>query len=136
MPDPAPILLVEDTLDGQVIYQVALEHAGYAVTTAANGYDALLEMRRQRPALVLLDLLLPGVDGWDVMREIRDDDTLRDVPVVCITAQAFPELRERAFALGCRSYLVKPLAPRDLLNEVRMLLGEPHSRSRARQRQL
>jgi two-component system, cell cycle response regulator DivK len=122
---PADVLIVEDNADGRTIYSSILEHAGYQVRVASDGDEALRILGATPPRLVVLDIVLPVIDGWSVMEQMRDDAGLGAVPIICVTAQAFAEHRDRALALGCRRFLPKPLAPRRLLEEIEEILGPP-----------
>ena len=81
---------------------------------AKDGAEALEEVRRQRPSLVLLDVMMPGIDGWDVAEQLAADAGTRDIPVVFLSARAAPEDRLRAQRLGAVGYVVKPFDPLEL----------------------
>ena len=122
--DTAPrILLAEDNSDNQLIYATLLRHVGYDVRIAEHGADAVAIAASWEPALVLMDLALPGLDGWEAAARIRASPRVGDVPILALTAHAMPEMRERALAAGFRDYLVKPIAPQDVLVAVRAALG-------------
>jgi len=92
------------------------------VLEAKDGAEALEEVRRQRPSLVLLDVMMPGVDGWDVAAQLAADAVTRDIPVVFLSARAAPEDRLRAQRLGAVGYVVKPFDPVELAGIVRDVL--------------
>ena len=119
---PAPVLLVDDEPSIRAICRVNLEGDGLRVLEAKDGAEALEEVRRQRPSLVLLDVMMPGVDGWDVAAQLAADAVTRDIPVVFLSARAAPEDRLRAQRLGAVGYVVKPFDPVELAGIVRDVL--------------
>lgn len=124
MTEPAPtVLLVEDNLDNRAVYVTMLKHYGYEVLEAADGEEAVRITKEAAPDLILMDVSLPGVDGWTATERIREDPETRDIPVVAVTAHALPEHRRKAESVGCQGYLTKPCAPRRLLEEVERLTG-------------
>jgi CheY-like chemotaxis protein len=119
---PVPVLLVDDEPAIRTICRVNLEGDGFAVLEAKDGAEALEEVRRQRPSLVLLDVMMPGVDGWDVAETLASDVGMRDIPVVFLSARVAPEDRLRAQELGAVGYVVKPFDPLELAGTVRDVL--------------
>jgi len=117
------ILVVDDFADGRELAVDALTHAGFRVAEAENGIEALEHAQRLAPALILMDLALPGVDGWEVIRRLRADARTREIPVVALTAHALKTQAERAREAGCRGFLTKPCSPRMLVDEVRRIVG-------------
>lgn len=118
----APVLLVDDEPSIRAICRVNLEGDGLAVLEAKDGAEALEEVRRRRPSLVLLDVMMPGVDGWDVAEQLAADAETRHIPVVFLSARAAPEDRLRAHQLGAVGYVVKPFDPLHLSGIVRDVL--------------
>jgi CheY-like chemotaxis protein len=116
------VLLVDDERSIRTICRVNLEGDGLAVNEATDGAEALEEVRRERPSLVLLDVMMPGVDGWSVAEQLAADDETRDSPVVFLSARAAREDRERAQELGAVGYVVKPFDPLELAGIVRDVL--------------
>ena len=116
------VLLVDDERSIRTICRVNLEGDGLAVTEAADGAEALEVVRRARPSVVLLDVMMPGVDGWDVAEQLAADDETRAIPVVFLSARAAPEDRLRAQELGAVGYVVKPFDPLELAGIVRDVL--------------
>jgi CheY-like chemotaxis protein len=92
------------------------------VLEAKDGAEALAEIKRQRPSLVLLDVMMPGIDGWSVAARLAADETVRDIPVVFLSARAADEDRLRAQELGAVGYVVKPFDPVELAGVVRDVL--------------
>ena len=121
--DAAPlVLLVDDERAIRTICRVNLEGDGLAVAEAADGVEALEAVKRARPSLVLLDVMMPGVDGWSVAEQLASDDETRDLPVVFLSARAALEDRLRAQELGAVGYVVKPFDPVELAGMVRGVL--------------
>jgi len=116
------VLLVDDERSIRTICRVNLEGDGLAVTEAADGAQALEAVTRSRPSLVLLDVMMPGVDGWGVAEQLAADDQTRQIPVVFLSARAAYEDRLRAQELGAVGYVVKPFDPLELAGLVRDVL--------------
>lgn len=117
------ILLVEDNADNRTIYGTILRHVGYTVAEAASGEEGLRLARDLVPALVLMDVAMPGIDGWEATRILKGDPFTAAIPVVALTAHAMTEDRRRAEEVGCDGYLSKPIEPRRVVDEVRRLVG-------------
>ena len=121
--DPhASILLVEDEQDLQELLAYNLSREGYDVTTASTGEEALRHARARRPDLILLDLMLPGMDGLEVCRALRSRDTTADVPVIMLTAKGEERDIVRGLELGADDYVTKPFSPRVLLARIAAVL--------------
>ena len=116
------ILVVDDEAKIVRIVQAYLERDGYTVLTAADGRTALDLARRERPALIILDLMLPEISGWDVCRAVRRDDVLADLPIIMLTARDETTDRIVGLELGADDYLVKPFDPNELLARVHAVL--------------
>lgn len=116
------ILVVDDEPDITALVAYHLARAGYRVSTAANGTEALRLARTERPDLVILDLMLPGVSGYDVLAELRRLDETRDVGVILLTARREEVDRIRGLTLGADDYLTKPFSPAELSLRVAALL--------------
>jgi len=123
---PTPkVLLIEDDEASQYIYGTLLRRHGFDVRSARFGGAGLDAARADPPDVVLLDLGLPGVDGFHVLRELKGDPATCHVPVVVITVHAFEHDRERAMAAGCDVFLAKPLPPSELLAILRRTIALP-----------
>ena len=119
------ILLVEDFDDARELYSTCLRSSGYEVIEAATGMEAVTLARSASPDLILMDLLLPGMDGWQATAELKRDPRVRHVPIVALTAHALSDERERIARLGCDAFLAKPCLPPDLIRTVDRILGRP-----------
>lgn len=118
----AKILLVEDEEDLRQVVEFNLSHSGHDVVTAANGAEGLRLVRKERPELVLLDVMLPDITGLDVCRQIKTDPELRNIAVVMLTARAEEIDRVVGFELGADDYVVKPFSVRELTLRVAAIL--------------
>jgi CheY-like chemotaxis protein len=115
------ILVVDDYGDARELYVHVFQSSGYRVAEAANGTEALEKGLRLRPDLVLMDLIMPGMDGWEVIRRLRADARTRGCKIVVISGATHSA--PRAHQLGCDAYLAKPVLPEALLRVVRDLLS-------------
>jgi two-component system, cell cycle response regulator DivK len=118
------VLLVEDNDDNRVIYNTILRHYGYRVEEATTGLEALEAASRLCPDVMILDIALPELDGWTVAERLKGDPATRDLPILVVTAHASLNGRERAVEAGCAGFLVKPVRPQRVFEEVRRLIGE------------
>jgi two-component system phosphate regulon response regulator PhoB len=116
------ILVVDDEPDITALVAYHLAKAGYRVSTAANGPDAIKAAREERPDIVILDVMLPGVSGYDVLAELRRREETRDVGVILLTARREEPDRIRGLSLGADDYLTKPFSPAELALRVNALL--------------
>ncbi len=116
------ILLVEDNEDNVTVYRTILEHSGYRVVEARDGAAAIRLAREERPDLVLMDISIPEIDGWEATRILKADPETAGLPVIALTAHALESDRARAEEVGCDGYLVKPIEPRRVLEEVARFL--------------
>lgn len=116
------VLLVDDERAIRTILRVNLESDGMAVSEATDGREALERVRAEQPAIVLLDVMMPDVDGWEVAEQLASDPKTRDIPVVFVSARAAREDRARAQRLGAVGYIVKPFDPVSIGDAVRETL--------------
>jgi len=116
------ILIVDDRATSRELLRTVLEKQGYSVTEAADGEEALQKVRAESPHLVLLDLQMPVRDGYEVLRELRQDPRFTALPIIAITASAMQGDRERALAAGFTAYLAKPVTLSHLREEIQRLL--------------
>jgi len=126
--DPAStgqtLLLVEDNEDNRIIYSTVLRHLGYRVIEAQDGVEAVDLARSVQPDLILMDISIPRMDGWEATRILRGDPRTSAIPIVALTAHALADDRERAAEVGFSSYLAKPIEPKVVVAEVRRWIGE------------
>jgi two-component system, cell cycle response regulator len=114
------ILVIEDTPELLELLVIVLCAAGHQVSTATNGKDGLASARRELPDLILADVEMPGMDGFEVLRQLRSDPLLAARPVVALTACAMTGDRERVLSAGFTGYISKPIRPRDLDQQLAM----------------
>jgi two-component system, cell cycle response regulator DivK len=103
------VLLVEDNEDNRDMMKFLLERAGYVVSTANTGLEALATAHREKPDIILMDLSMPEMDGWTAAQEIKKDPVLATVPLIAVTAHTLPGDRRKAFDSGFDSYISKPI---------------------------
>ena len=118
---PATVIFVEDDQDVGRLIRLHLERAGFVTVWFRTATGVIAEAERRKPALFLLDLMLPGVDGFHLCRNIRKHAPLRTVPIIVLTARVGREDRELAFKSGADDYMTKPFRPADLISRVRVL---------------
>jgi two-component system cell cycle response regulator DivK len=116
------ILAVEDQEDNMQILRDLLINAGYDFMEAANGEEALAAVAKRRPDLILMDIQLPIMDGYEATRRIKADPLLRSIPIIAVTSHALSESEEKARASGCDDFVAKPYSPRQLLAKIRQYL--------------
>lgn len=126
------ILVVEDDGPTLAAYRALLEHAGWVVEVATAGDEALRLAAARPPDLALVDISIPGVDGWETTRRLRAGAGTRDVRVIAVTGHALAEDLARSREVGCDAYLVKPVDPQQLLAEVDRLAAAGGAGSRLR----
>jgi two-component system cell cycle response regulator DivK len=116
------ILVVEDQMDNRQILRDLLGNAGYTLVEAENGEEALAAVAKQRPDLILMDIQLPVMDGYEATRRIKSDPATKSIPIIVITSYALSGDEGKARAAGCDAYVTKPYRPRQLLAKVREFL--------------
>jgi CheY-like chemotaxis protein len=119
------VLLVDDYSDAREMYTEYLEFSGFDVVGAANGMEALERARDQVPDIVLMDLSLPVMDGWEATRRLKADQRTAGIPVVALTGHALAAVSEEAKQAGCDAFVTKPCLPEDLVKQIRRMLGQP-----------
>ena len=117
------ILVVDDYEDAREMYAEYLRFSGFRVAEARNGNEALEQAFTLMPDLILMDLSLPGMDGWEATRQLKADERTRQIPVVALTGHALAGASEGAKKAGCDSFVTKPCLPDDLVVEVRRMLS-------------
>jgi len=117
------ILVVEDTEDNRQILRDLLTAAGYDMIEAHDGVEGVAKAREHRPDLILMDIQMPVMDGYEATRRIKADPALKAIPVVAVTSYALSGDEDKARAAGCDGYVAKPFSPRQMLAKVREILG-------------
>jgi DNA-binding response OmpR family regulator len=118
------ILIVEDEKDMAYALRIQLESKGYSVSIACDGHDALQKARREHPDLIILDLMLPKIDGYKVCRMLKFDTKYADIPIIMFTARAQDIDMQMGKEVGADAYLTKPLKKRLLISKIKELLKE------------
>jgi two-component system, cell cycle response regulator DivK len=119
------ILIVDDVAHGRALCAEYLEEKGFRVATAEDGLDGFDTALALQPDVILMDLSLPVLDGWEATRLLKHTERTRRIPIVAITAHQLASAHEQARAAGCSAVLVKPCRPMDLEAELRRQLAEP-----------
>lgn len=116
------VLVVDDVAHGREIFAEYLEFRGFRVATAADGLEAMDKAFELRPDIILMDLSLPQLDGWEATRRLKADERTKSIPIIALTAHALAAAHDRAKEVGCDAVVTKPCIPRDLEAEVRRQL--------------
>jgi two-component system, cell cycle response regulator DivK len=126
------VLLVDDYPDAREMYTEYLEYSGFEVIEAANGMEAIQRAADSAPDIILMDLSLPVMDGWEATRRLKGDKRTADIPVVALTGHALAGISEGAKRAGCDAFITKPCLPEDLVVEIRKVLQERATTKKAR----
>jgi CheY-like chemotaxis protein len=124
MADKKRILVVEDNKDNLTLVLDLLESMSYDTLVATDGQQALKLAKENTPALILLDLSLPHMDGWAVARELKGDEHYKAIPIIALTAHAMIGDKEKALAAGCDDYVSKPIVFKDLVAKLHQYIPE------------
>lgn len=122
------VLLVEDNEDNRIVYSTILQHFGYRVMEALNGEEGISKARTEQPDLILMDISIPVIDGWEATQVLKRDPKTRRIPIIALTAHALASDREKAMEVGCDSYLAKPCEPKTVVSEVERFIGRGDGR--------
>lgn len=117
------ILIVDDESSLRALVRVNLEVDGLEVSEAVDGIEAMNMLQESKPDLILLDIMMPGKDGIEVLEELAADENLRDIPVILLTAKGEQEDLERGAALGARGHITKPFDPEQMVRTVKAAVG-------------
>jgi two-component system cell cycle response regulator DivK len=120
---PPLVLVVDDVAHGREIFAEYLEFRGFRVATAEDGLEAMEKAFDLRPDVILMDLSLPGIDGWEATRRLKQDERTRAIPIIALTAHALASAHDKAMEVGCDAVVTKPCIPKDLEAEVRRQLA-------------
>jgi CheY-like chemotaxis protein len=126
------VLVVDDTEDAREMYTLYLEFVGMRVATASDGEEALRTVAAQSPDVVVMDLSMPGMDGWTATRLLKADPQWRHIPVIALTGQAMKGAEQSARDAGCDRYVMKPCLPDDLVRIIHEVLADPRERRASR----
>lgn len=127
------ILVVDDYAENVELVQELLTTNGYQVTTAYSGEEALEKIHREIPDLILLDIMMPKMDGYEVCEELRKDEETKDIPIIFVTAKTeVKDWTHAIFNVGVNSYITKPINPKKLLEKVKSVLRMKQSRDELR----
>jgi len=118
------ILVVDDEPTARTMLRLILVRAGFEVVEAQDGTEALEEVQRQLPDLMILDIMMPGIDGFEVCQILRSQDETADLPIIMLSARADPESVNRGLLIGATKYLTKPVMPDELTRHVREVLKD------------
>jgi DNA-binding response OmpR family regulator len=119
------IFIVDDDPDVRELVEYKLVQQGHEVKTATNGQDALRLVPETKPELLLLDVMMPGVSGFEVLAKLRADAPTKSLPIIMLTAKAQDADVERGMALGANDYMLKPFSPRELMSRIQAQLALP-----------
>jgi CheY-like chemotaxis protein len=128
------VLVVDDYPDAREMYMEYLEYSGFDVIEASNGMEALQRAADSAPDIILMDLSLPVMDGWEATRRLKADKKTSEIPVVALTGHALAGISEGAKKAGCDAFVTKPCLPEDLVVEIRRVLDERESSSKKSRR--
>ena len=118
------VLIVDDSPTERHVLNDMLTKAGYEVVASDNGEDAILKAKTVKPDLILMDISIPIIDGWEATQVLKHDPATRNIPIIALTAHALASDREKAMEVGCDGYLAKPCEPRAVVAEVQRFLGK------------
>ena len=120
--DKPKILIVEDNFDNSQLVQLLLKREKYDVLAAVNGEEGLELARNEHPALIVLDLDMPVMSGWDMLKKLKADPDIRNIRIVVVTAHLLPGERDRVVGAGADGYVSKPFTVKELVNEIKICL--------------
>jgi two-component system alkaline phosphatase synthesis response regulator PhoP len=121
---PKKIMVVDDEPYIARVIKFKLEQEGYTVISANDGITGLTKIKEEKPDMVLLDVMMPGMSGYEVCQKIKGDAELAGIPVVILTAKGQERDREQGFSMGASDYITKPFSPNRLLELVKSIIGE------------
>jgi CheY-like chemotaxis protein len=121
-PETPLVLVVEDYQDAREMYAAYLEFSGYRVAEASNGIEAIEKTKELMPDIILMDLALPRMDGWEATRRLKLDERTRHIPIVALTGHALDGHADGAREAGCDAFVTKPCLPDELVEEIKRML--------------
>jgi len=125
------VLIVDDVQDNRTIYVLFLKFSGFRIAEAENGEEALRQAERLLPDVIVMDLSLPVMDGWEATRRLKRDPRTQRIPIVALTGHALPEHAQAARDAGCDLVITKPCLPDQLLEAIRRILDPPKPRPKS-----
>src|SRR5262245_3226745 len=125
------VLIVDDVQDNRTIYVLFLKFSGFRIAEAENGQEALQKATTLLPDVIVMDLSLPVMDGWEATRRLKRDPRTRAIPVVVLTGHALPEYAQAAREAGCDLVITKPCLPDQLMDALRRILDTPKARPKS-----
>ncbi len=125
------VLIVDDVQDNRTIYVLFLKFSGYRIAEAENGAEALEKATTLLPDVIVMDLSLPVMDGWEATRRLRRDPRTKKIPIVVLTGHALPEHAQAAREAGCDLVITKPCLPDQLMDAIRRILDAPKARPKS-----
>lgn len=126
--DAPLVLVVDDSLDGRELVVDILQLSGFRTAEAADGEQALSQVRELRPDVVLMDLSLPQIDGWEATRRLKADPETAPIPIIALTAHALPSEARSADEAGCDGFVTKPCSRTQLLEAIATITGDSAER--------
>lgn len=121
------LLIVEDSEISQMLIESLFdEHPGFSTTIVSNGKEAFTALQKQQPDLILLDIMLPGMDGYEILKKLKAQETSRDIPVFMVSAKGQPEDIQKALDLGAEEYIMKPIGVNNLIDRVIKRINSLH----------
>ena len=123
------VLVVDDVQDNRELYVEYLSAVGFRAVGAADGRSAIETAKKLRPGVILMDMSLPGLDGWTATETLKRDPATRDIVIIAVTGHAEPAFRERAERVGCDFFLPKPVVPEELRDHIIRLLDQVSRRA-------
>lgn len=117
------VLVIEDNRDNLLLISISLEQAGYAVVSAETGEEGIELAVREKPCFIILDMNLPGIDGFETTGRIRSSETIANIPIIAITSHAMLGDREKIMKSGCNGYFEKPIDPVTIVEKIHKLIG-------------
>jgi two-component system, cell cycle response regulator DivK len=121
---PIKILVVDDNRDNRELVVKILRNKGYEMREAVDGEDALQKIKDERPSLILMDIALPKIDGYEVTRRLKSEETYKDIPIVALTAHVMKGDKDKALNAGCEGYIAKPIDVRALPEQIKSFLKD------------
>jgi CheY-like chemotaxis protein len=132
--DRPRVLVVDDYADAREMYAEYLQYSGFEVIEAVNGIEALERAADSAPDIILMDLSLPVMDGWEATRRLKADKKTAAIPIVALTGHALEGILEGAKKAGCDAFVTKPCLPEDLVAEIEKVLSAPRQKTRKSRR--